>query len=590
MIPSHRSDLPHRSEEDQQNFFLQVLALACEAEARCGAVTHDISIAGTVIRLIFAGGALEPFLLPALRHRLAPDDNMPGLILHIWDSASTGVTMCPPPVEQHCFSERGDIWSFHSSRVRSAFHWSEFSLNLLDLERGEGVFWVQSADGLPYWTQASPFRTLLHWWMEKRGAQLVHAAAIGTSHGGVLITGRGGVGKSTTAIACLAAGFSYVGDDYVLLTRGETVAAYNLYRSAKINPAEMGRFERFSPQLLGGNGTADEKAVMFLDNGIVDALPLLAVLTPRFGHNLETWIEPVDQSLLLGAATYTTICQLPHAGQHTVDFIEEQLARLAGCRLVLGRDVDRVPAAIAQLLERPPGQQVGARSERKAEPLVSVIIPVYNGAQFLPEAVGSVLAQGYPKVEIIVVDDGSTDAISEAVAALPVQVRYLRQVNGGAASARNLGIRAASADIIAFLDVDDLWPARMLETLLAWLADHAETDVVIGRAQLAERKADGQYEFVGSPAGGFNSYIGSGLYRRHSFERNGLFDPLLRFGEDFDWFVNAERTGTRVDRIDVVTLHVRRHPSNSTRGMTDIQLTPIRLIKNALDRKRTGLL
>lgn len=583
MIPGNLSDLVHRSEADQQAFFDTVLGLATAAGTTTGIVSHDLDIAGCRVRLNFAGPVLADALLPALSHRLADGPGMPDVTLHVWDSVSTGVAICPPPVRQHCFSERGDIWTFHSERFRSAFHWSEYSLSLFDEATGTGVFWIRAAEGLPYWTRASPFRTLLHWIMRARGAQLVHAAVIGTAAGGVLVTGRGGVGKSTTALACLAAGLDYVGDDYVLLVGGETVTAHSLYRTAKLNPDNVARFARFAPTLLGGAAVAgEEKAVMFLDT-VTASLPLVAVVTPRFGDGPETSVEPIAAALLIGAATYTTLAQLPHAGQATVAFIGTQLDRLPGYRLVLGHDIDRVPVAIQALTyaDHPPMPEPTPSDA----PLISVIVPVYNAAKFITSAVASLLAQNYPRLEIILVDDGSEDGFEAAVAALPVEVRVLRQQNAGPAAARNLGIRAASADLIAFLDVDDLWPDGRLAAALAWLADHPDTDVAIGRAQVLEQGADGDFRFVGSPAAAFVFYIGAGLYRRRAFARNGLFDPHLRFAEDIDWFANAERTKLTIDRLDVVTLYVRRHAQNSTRNLTGIELSPVRLARNALRRK-----
>jgi len=87
--------------------------------------------------------------------------------------------------------------------------------------------------------------------------------------------------------------------------------------------------------------------------------------------------------------------------------------------------------------------------------LVSAIIPVYNGERFLPEAVRSIMRQDHRKIEIIVVDDGSTDGSARVAACF--NVRYLFQPNRGAPAARNTRLKAASGDVIAFLDVDDLW-------------------------------------------------------------------------------------------------------------------------------------
>lgn len=90
-------------------------------------------------------------------------------------------------------------------------------------------------------------------------------------------------------------------------------------------------------------------------------------------------------------------------------------------------------------------------------PLVSVVIPVFNGAAFLAEAIGSVLNQTYTELECIVVDDGSTDNTAAIVKGFGNKIRYIRKANGGVASARNLGVTAANGEYLAFLDADDIW-------------------------------------------------------------------------------------------------------------------------------------
>ena len=98
--------------------------------------------------------------------------------------------------------------------------------------------------------------------------------------------------------------------------------------------------------------------------------------------------------------------------------------------------------------------------------LISCIVPVYNGERYLGEALDSILAQTYRPLEIIVVDDGSTDGTAEVVAIYGDQVRYLKQVNGGPAATRNLGLSSSNGEFVAFLDQDDLCHPEKLERLM----------------------------------------------------------------------------------------------------------------------------
>jgi glycosyltransferase involved in cell wall biosynthesis len=284
--------------------------------------------------------------------------------------------------------------------------------------------------------------------------------------------------------------------------------------------------------------------------------------------------------------------QLPHAGRGTHAFIERMTTRLPGVELRLGSDIGAIPGAIRELVEN--SERIPATAgaeipgaEGAGMPLVSVIIPVYNGGAFLPEAIRNVQSQQYPAVEIIVVDDGSTEDIGAVVRALPTDVRFFTQDNAGAGAARNRGIRDSSGELVAFLDVDDLWPVGNLSALVHRLVEHPEADLVRGRAQVTRYTGAGEPgEYLGSPSESFPHYIGSGVYRRRAFETVGLFDPELRFGEDTDWYARARERGLRMLEVEEVTLFVRRHDGNMTRGKTLVELNQLRLFKKALDRKR----
>ena len=198
MDNNHPSDTPAMPEHLQVAFFDTILECARQAEQQGGAVETFLELAGSLIRLVFAGETMHRHFAPALAHLQISPDRPADITFHVWDSASTGVAMPPPPFPQDRLTDRGDIWGMGSPRFRTAFHWIECSVNLMDLQRGEAIYWVRDEHILPYWCIASPLRSLFHWWMEHKGCQLLHAAAVGTAKdGAILITGKGGVGKST---------------------------------------------------------------------------------------------------------------------------------------------------------------------------------------------------------------------------------------------------------------------------------------------------------------------------------------------------------------------------------------------------------
>jgi GT2 family glycosyltransferase len=596
--PGQISDTPLRDEAEQIAFFDAAFACAQQAETAAGAIVHDIRIGDLHVRLCFAGPALAGVFMPALAHLAIQTAGTPHATFHVWDGATTGVTMIKPPFPRHCLTDRGDIWGFASERIRSAFHWSEYSVNLMDLASNTGIFWVADAAELPYWSASSPLRTLFHWFLETRDYQLLHAACVGTEAGGVLITGKGGVGKSTTALTCLGDGLLYAGDDYIVVRPDPEPVVFSLYATAKLHHDHSARFPGLRELIVNANVPGDEKAVLRLyparAGGLAKSMKLRAVMTPRFESGAETCFAPIEAASLRHAAAFTTMSQLPHAGRDSYDRICRILAKLPGLQLCLGFDLEGIPRAIRALLARDDPAIAGiARrsgpSPARERPLISVIIPVKNGARFVADAIGSIQRQAYPNLEIIVVDDGSTDGLAAAIASLNVDVRLFPQENLGPAEARNVGIRNAAAEFLAFLDVDDVWPEDRLTVMLDRLLSAPETGVVHGYSQLARLDpVSGAYRYVGNPRESFPYYIGAGLYRRSAFEAVGLFDRKLRFGEDTDWFSRAEHIGLPMEKLDLVTLLVRRHEQNMTHNRDAAELTPLLLVKKQIERRRAA--
>ena len=585
MIQLQGPTRPGQSEDEQCAFFHAALDRTLTAEAKAGIIERHFALAGFVLSLKFAGDALARCFIPALAHLEVPWTSCPDAVFHIWDSESTGTDMVPPPCPRGCFTSRGDIWTMGSPRFKSAYLWSEYALNLFDTITATGVYWTQAAEPLPYWAKASPLRCLFHWWAETRGCQLVHAAAVGREGRAVLITGKGGLGKSTTALSCLGKGLDYIGDDYVVVQLDPVPRVHSLYCTAKLNWDQMARFPRLA-DLAIGHGSGSDKAVMYLypemQGQIARSLPLHTIVTPRISNQPQAELGSISAIDMQRAIAATTMSQLPRAGEHTYQFINRLVARLPAFQLIVGTNLDAIAEITVRLLATPASPSNATSREKHTDlPLISVIIPVHNEAQFLPDAVASVLAQNYPAIEIIVVEIGSSDDTEKAINQLPIPVLFLKRRNSGRAAALNRGIRESSGKLITFLDVDTRWPEGNLQMMLEPLLDDESCDVVQGFGKMATATGDSSH-VEKSP-----DYITAAVYRREAFRTAGLFDQELGFGEDRDWYARARHIGLKIRQVNRVML-MQCHATDAGRGKSLKELNSLRAFKNALDRGRAG--
>ena len=216
--------------------------------------------------------------------------------------------------------------------------------------------------------------------------------------------------------------------------------------------------------------------------------------------------------------------------------------------------------------------------------LISVIIPVYNGAAFLAEAIASVRVQAYTPLEIIVIDDGSTDQTAQVVQQLGRDIRYVYQENQGPAAARNYGLTLAQGELIAFLDADDLWTAHKLAQQVPCLLANWETQVVWGNTQVRAYQAD-ETLFPPLPPK-WMPLLGSMLCRKAVFTTAGAFDPELRFGEDVDWLMRLREQQVVMHKSPELALIYRVRPGSMTYDKALAELGMFDNIRRALQRRR----
>ena len=230
---------------------------------------------------------------------------------------------------------------------------------------------------------------------------------------------------------------------------------------------------------------------------------------------------------------------------------------------------------------------------------VSVVIPVFNSEQFLGEAIESVLVQGDEVLEVLVVDDGSTDGSAAVAERFGEPVRVIRQDNRGPAAARNRGLATTRADYIAFLDADDLYSPDKFALQIPRLDCHPQVDIVIGQLSHSHLSDDGADPIFAQQSDSLQSLqmtnwsgwnglpsFTTGIFRRRVFEHVGLPDESMLLAEDWDWFLRAREAGAVLLLHRHVVLNYRQHQGNITRDREAAARFTLRAIGRSMARRR----
>lgn len=223
-------------------------------------------------------------------------------------------------------------------------------------------------------------------------------------------------------------------------------------------------------------------------------------------------------------------------------------------------------------------------------PKISVIIPVFNGERFIAEAIQSVLDQDYDPLEILVIDDGSTDGTKKVVELFNGKITLISQANQGVAAARNAGLQRATGELITFLDSDDIWVNTKLKLQTRILNENPDVDVVFGMLLHTDFLSFDELKLImpGKEKGVLAISMGSSVIRKCVFDKTGLFDEEMMLGEDIDWFTRMRETGTKVFVHKEIVQFYRSNSYSLTSDKARNQLYMLKAYKKSLDRRRNA--
>ncbi|HEX5852078.1 MAG TPA: hypothetical protein VFY36_03185 [Solirubrobacteraceae bacterium] len=353
------------------NFFKRAVAEHEASMALVGEVERVLRFGDRCVRLRFAGDALAEAVTRAFLPRVVAADEAPvHATVCLWEESRLPHGASSVPWSDGEVGPRGLVRGASGERVVAVHEAGSLAVTLVDRDARSLLYRVPDASKLPWWERAAPLRPALFWALSEPGRHLVHAGAVGDARrGGVLLAGAGGSGKTTVALAALAAGMAYVADDYVLLhvtpgERGGDVGAgyadgepvaWNMFATAKLDQGHLARFPQLAAAVTGvADLASEEKAVLdvaaLMPASLLPSLPIRAVLVPRIRGG-RTRLRRASAAQALLALAPSTAFQMPFDEGQVFASLASLARRVPAFALDVGDEPEELAQAVDSVLD-----------------------------------------------------------------------------------------------------------------------------------------------------------------------------------------------------------------------------------------------
>jgi hypothetical protein len=306
-----------------------------------------LSLAGRAIRLRYVAPELATRFRSALRHLEPVAGTLDDLEVCCWDRSVTDIVPPAPPWSFDAYLARGRIRGLVDGAVRATFDPGARILCLYDRNRRAALMHVADARDVPQWMDRAPFRTILTWWATDRGLVLMHGAAVARGDSAVVLAGTSGAGKSTTALACFAAGMNFIGDDACLVSAAAEPIVHSVYRLAKLERDAARRFPSLSR--LAAERNHEQTLV---DPGLrhCSRVPLRTILLPSVTGATTTRLVPVSAGAAIRTLGPTSLAEGGGMVRNSLSTLVEVARNVPCFRLELGENLDEVVETVRSVV------------------------------------------------------------------------------------------------------------------------------------------------------------------------------------------------------------------------------------------------